>query len=64
MNKGGYFLMDLGLTYEHNGDKWNKWSVSAGCRNVLDTFYKTYQSRYYYYPAMGRTYFLEGRYMF
>ncbi|MWV61130.1 TonB-dependent receptor plug domain-containing protein [Helicobacter saguini] len=64
MNKGGYFLMDLGLTYGFNGGKWNKWKVSLGARNILDTFYKTYQSRYYYYPAMGRSYYLEAKWEF
>lgn len=60
MNKGGYFLLDFGLTYKNA----NGLGASIGVRNVLDTFYKTYQQRYYYYPGMGRSYYAEIRWKF
>ncbi|RDU67051.1 hemin uptake system outer membrane receptor [Helicobacter didelphidarum] len=57
MNKGGYFLSDLGLMYGIRD-----FTINLGIRNLFNSHYATYQKYPYYQPAMGRSYFLEFRY--
>lgn len=63
----GYILTDLGMNYRA-GD----WSVSAGVRNLFDTFYYNYYTSnsndsitgYRFLIGQGRTAFAEVRYSF
>lgn len=61
MNKGGYFLNDLGLSYGVRAFK-----VNLGIRNIFDSFYETYQKpdNDQYKWAIGRNYYAEFRYEF
>lgn len=59
MNKGGYFLSDLGLIYGFGGFRLN-----AGVRNLFDSHYVIYQKYPSYIPAMGRSYYMEISYKF
>lgn len=61
MNKGGYFLNDLGLSYGVRAFK-----VNLGIRNIFDSFYETYQEgdNGQYRWAIGRNYYAEFRYEF
>lgn len=65
-----YSLTDLGLNA-----RYGEWNVSAGIRNVFDTFYYTYYNRdtstpqsnvlgYNFLIGQGRSIFIEGRYTF
>lgn len=57
-----YFITDIGASY--TGVKNLK--LTAGVRNLFDKRYYTYSlaSTNTYYPADGRSYFIEGRYTF
>ena len=65
MNKGGYVLGDIGLTYGYGG-----FSVSAGVRNLYDSFYVAYQASSNqsntrtYLAGEGRNYYLTLKYEF
>lgn len=59
MNKGGYFLSDVGLMYGFSSVK-----VNLGVRNLFDSWYATYQKYPNYIPALGRSYYAELRYTF
>ncbi|STQ86156.1 TonB-dependent receptor [Helicobacter muridarum] len=59
MNKNGYILCDLGLIYSIKNYK-----VNLGVRNLLDSYYVTYQNFPNYYPGLGRSYYLEIRLAF
>ncbi|MWV72255.1 TonB-dependent receptor plug domain-containing protein [Helicobacter saguini] len=71
MNPNGYVLSDLGLNY-----KMGDLHISAGIRNLFDSFYIAYQNTSVnatsgalsgagtYLAGEGRNYFLEGRYSF
>ncbi|WP_295699221.1 TonB-dependent receptor [uncultured Helicobacter sp.] len=59
MNKNGYVLSDLGLMYGIKDIK-----VNVGVRNLLDSWYSTYQVFPNYYPGFGRSYYAELRYSF
>lgn len=59
MNKGGYFLSDVGLMYGFSAVK-----VNLGVRNLFDSWYATYQKYPNYIPALGRSYYAELRYTF
>jgi len=54
MNKGGYYLLDLGLSYTYK-----TFMINVGVKNLLDSFYVTYQRNGKYLSAVGRTYFME-----
>ena len=65
MNKGGYVLGDIGLNY-----KYKNFALSAGVRNVYDSFYVSYQRSSIgtnnaitrrYLAGEGRNYFLEAK---
>lgn len=59
MNKGGYFLSDVGLLFGISNFK-----VNLGVRNLFDSWYATYQKYPNYIPALGRSYYAELRYSF
>lgn len=64
MNRGGYVLGDIGFTYAYNG-----FSISAGVRNVYDSFYVAYQSSSSpatrtYLAGEGRSYYIAGKWEF
>ena len=71
MNKGGYVLGDIGLTYGYGG-----FSISAGVRNLYDSFYVAYQASSAgnailgtqgtrtYLAGEGRNYYLMLKYDF
>lgn len=59
MNKGGYFLNDLGVIF---GVKEIK--INMGIRNLFDSWYVTYQKYPNYMPGLGRSYYAELRYSF
>lgn len=71
MNPNGYFLSDIGVNY-----KISNFHLSAGVRNLFDSFYIAYQNTSVsnttgalsgagtYLAGEGRNYFLEGRYSF
>ncbi len=59
MNKGGYLLTDIGVNW-----RISDFGLSAGVRNVFDSFYVYYQRAYNYVTTMGRNYFVELRYDF
>ena len=65
MNANGYFLSDIGLNY-----KYRHFNLSAGVRNVFDTFYIAYQSSSIsstagisatYLAGASRSYFVDMR---
>ncbi|MGX2970865.1 TonB-dependent receptor [Helicobacter sp. T3_23-1059] len=65
MNANGYFLSDIGLNY-----KYRHFNLSAGVRNVFDTFYIAYQSSNIsstagisatYLAGASRSYFVDMR---
>lgn len=63
----GYNVVDVGLSIGFKGLK-----LSAGVRNVFDTFYYDYYNldsldpinNYGYILGTGRTYFIEGRFIY
>lgn len=59
MNKGGYFLNDLGIMLSIKEIK-----INMGIRNILDSWYVTYQKYPLYSPGLGRSYYVEFRYNF
>ena len=71
MNKGGYVLGDIGITYGYGG-----FSISTGVRNLYDSFYVSYQSSSAgnatlgtqgtrtYLAGEGRNYYLTLKYDF
>ncbi|MDY5185168.1 TonB-dependent receptor domain-containing protein [Helicobacter trogontum] len=67
VNKNGYFLSDIGLTYNYND-----LTLSVGVQNILDSFYIAYQNTSIssvgtsgiYLSGAGRSYFIEGKYNF
>ncbi len=65
MNKGGYVIGDIGLNY-----KYKNFALSAGVRNMYDSFYVSYQRSSIdtnntitrrYLAGEGRNYFLEAK---
>lgn len=59
MNRGGYFLNDLGVMLVVREVK-----INMGIRNLLNSWYVTYQKYPSYAPGLGRSYYAELRYSF